>query len=333
VRGILLALVVAAASLAAAPAASAQLLEPYDGSNPFDCTLQTVGFGVDFPDPGADPFCVEFDKTRQNITELGIVDFLVQEPARVAAAGLKCFYYQHDHWTSSIVQDNAATELYNWDGSYFFDKARGTGGVYIENFTLNNQTFDPRLIPGFPEEWKPYFGPGRGGVQAAASGVEFQPDCVQLAKRKSVYAKRAGGGGVAAGAVGCLTGHGSIARGVPGARLGSQRSRVLGMLGPPTRRSRGRLRWCTVGDGELVAAFGRSRLRLVLSTSPAYDLGGVASGDSAEDARRSLKGERTLRRGRRTALLGVRRRGRTLLVRLRTGRVHWVAARARRARA
>jgi hypothetical protein len=59
----------------------------------------------------------------------------------------------------------------------------------------------------------------------------------------------------------------------------------------------------------------------------------VASGDSAADARRSLKGERTLRRGRRTALLGVRKRGRTLLVRLRIGRVHWVAARARRARA
>ena len=38
------------------------------------------------PHPEADPFCVEFDKRRQNVTELGVVDFLSKEPARVAAA-------------------------------------------------------------------------------------------------------------------------------------------------------------------------------------------------------------------------------------------------------
>ena len=44
---------------------------PWDGSNPFNCTIQNVGTGTDFPDPGADPFCVEFDKTQQNVTDLG----------------------------------------------------------------------------------------------------------------------------------------------------------------------------------------------------------------------------------------------------------------------
>jgi hypothetical protein len=303
--------------------------EGYDGSNPFDCTLQFVGFGTDFPDPDADPFCVEFDKRRQNFTELGIVDFLSQEPARVAAASPKCFYYQHDHWTSRVVQENESTELYNWDGSYFFDKARGTGGVYIENFTFNNQTQDPRVIPGFPEEYKPYFGPGRGGVQAADSGVVADPGCAEKARQQSPYAKRPRGP-AAGGSVGCLTGSGSIGRGVPGARLGSSRARVLGRLGEPTRARRGVFRWCTAGDGHLVAAFARRararRLRLVLSTAPAYDLARIAAGDSAARARRRLRRERVLRRGRRGMLLAVRGGRSTRLVRLRARRVRWVGS-------
>src|SRR5690348_2990152 len=63
---------------------------PWDGSNPFDCTIQDAGQGTTVPDPGADPYCVRFDKTNQNITELGLVDFLSKEPARVAAAVPKC---------------------------------------------------------------------------------------------------------------------------------------------------------------------------------------------------------------------------------------------------
>jgi hypothetical protein len=326
-RGILAA--VAALMLAAAPA-EAQVLKGYDGSNPFNCTLQSVGFGTDFPDPGADPFCVEYDKTHQNISELGIVDFLSQEPARVAAAGPKCFYYQHDHWTSRVVQDNEATELYNWDGSYFFDKARGTGGAYVENFTFNNQTSDPRLIPGFPEEYKPFFGPGRGGGQFVPSGVDAEPRCAMLARERGVYAPEPGSPS-SGGSVGCLTGHGSIRRGVPGARLGSTRARVLGALGQPTEIRRRLMRWCTAGDGKLVARFGRGRLRRVLSTSPAFDLIGVASGDTAAHARRTLRRERTVRRRGRVTLLAVRTRRATWLVRLRAGRVHYVASALKRA--
>ena len=66
--------------------------------------LQNVGTGTEVPTPEADPFCVEFDKTHQNITEFGLVEFLALEPARVAAAAPKCFYFQHDHWTGSIVE-------------------------------------------------------------------------------------------------------------------------------------------------------------------------------------------------------------------------------------
>lgn len=150
-------------ALVLAAAASATPIAPYDGSNPFRCKTQKVGTGVDFQDPDADPFCVEFDKRQQNVTELGIVDFLLNEPARVAAAVPKCFYHQTDHWTGSIEQGQDPT-LWHWDGRYFFDKARGMGGVRIDNLVLAGLPADPRLMPGFPPSYSPYFGPGGGGA-------------------------------------------------------------------------------------------------------------------------------------------------------------------------
>ena len=91
-RGRLLATALAARRTARLPrAGSAQApgpapTRPTTGDNPFNCELQQVGTGTDFPDPEADPFCVEFDKTQQNVTDFGLVDFLAKEPARVAAA-------------------------------------------------------------------------------------------------------------------------------------------------------------------------------------------------------------------------------------------------------
>jgi hypothetical protein len=157
-----------------ASTAVAAPIAPYDGSNPFRCKVQNVGTGTDFPDPGADPFCVEFDKTNQNVTDFGIVDFLLNEPARVAAAVPKCFYHQTDHWTGSIVQGGAPV-LWHWDGSYFFDKARGMGGVHVENFTVAGLPADPRALPGFPPEYAAYFAPGGGG--AYTDTVASEPDC------------------------------------------------------------------------------------------------------------------------------------------------------------
>jgi hypothetical protein len=116
---------------------------PWDGSNPFRCTIQDVGTGTDFPDPGADPFCVEFDKTQQNLTELGLLDFLAREPARVAAASTKCFYYQVDHWTGSIVQGQPP-QLWHWDGRYFFDKARAVAGIHLSR--LSTPLFGPVTV-------------------------------------------------------------------------------------------------------------------------------------------------------------------------------------------
>jgi hypothetical protein len=174
-------------TMAAATGARAAEFQGYGGENPFRCDLQQVGTGVDFPQPDADPFCVEYDKTHQSVAELGVVDFLANEPARVAAASDKCFYFQADHWRGSVEQGYEQSETYNWDGRYFFDKARGVFGVYAENFTFGNASFDPTAMPGFPDEWKPYFGYARGGIQWVDS-MPVDQRCVEKAETGDVYA-------------------------------------------------------------------------------------------------------------------------------------------------
>jgi hypothetical protein len=183
---------VAGLLLLAAPAAAEQPtgpFAPWDGTNPFNCTIQDVGTGTDFPDPDADPFCVEFDKTQQNVTDLGIIDFLSKEPARTAAASPKCFYFQTDHWTGSIVQGEAP-ELWHWDGQYFFDKAIGAGGVNIQNFRMFGQpaSFPPGSLP---PEFEPYFDQGGGGAYVV-TGIPADPNCAAKVdtqeERDQIYA-------------------------------------------------------------------------------------------------------------------------------------------------
>jgi len=168
---------IAGLALCAVPASAEQPtgpFAPWDGTNPFNCTIQDVGTGTDFPNPDADPFCVEFDKTQQNVTDLGIFDFLSKEPARTAAASPKCFYFQTDHWTGSIVQGEAP-ELWHWDGQYFFDKAIGAGGVNIQNFRMFGQpaAFPPGSVP---EQFQPYMDQGGGGAYVVTN-IPADPTC------------------------------------------------------------------------------------------------------------------------------------------------------------
>ncbi len=177
------AVVIAALALLALPGAAAAQspyppgpFAPWDGSVPFNCAIQDVGTGVGFPDPDADPFCVEFDKTQQNITDLGILDFLLNEPARVAAAVPKCFYYQSDHWTGSIVQGETP-ELWHWDGQYFFDKARAVGGVNLQNFRVLGMPASLGSYVPLPPEYAPYFDQAGGGTYLIAD-IPADPTCV-----------------------------------------------------------------------------------------------------------------------------------------------------------
>jgi hypothetical protein len=302
----------------------------WDGRNPFACTLQNVGTGTDFPQPDADPFCVEFDKTHQNVSQGGVVDFLSQEPARVAAASPKCFYFQRDHWRGSLVQDNAATETYAWDGSYFFDKARGLGGAYVENFRLAGQSSDPTALPGFPADYKPYFGNGRGGAQRTGS-VQADPRCV---------GKPSGaGGGSAGGGHGgdrCRVPGGYVGQGIGGVNLGMRRSAARDALGLPTRESARYVIWCFSGGGRLVAGFRstspRSRAAFALTDAAPFDTHGIRRGTSRRTARRKLHREHTLLVKGRTRVLMVVERRRRLLVGLGGRKVTFLAVAPRKIR-
>ena len=218
----------------------------WDGVNPFRCTLQQAGLEAEVPDPEADPYCVEFDKRRQNVTELGVADFLAKEPARVAAASPKCFYFQSDHWRGSVVQDDGSTETYEWDGHYFFDKATGDGGVWVTNFTFNGNTFDPSTIPGIPPETAAQLGPGTGGF-ITHNQVESDPACVEKAKAGGIYAD------AAARPKGCVATAGPLRRRRLGpVRLGMREARVRARLGAPRAIRRGFLRYCADGGGKLL---------------------------------------------------------------------------------
>jgi hypothetical protein len=239
-RGALIAAIASSLSLlAAAPAGALSPPTGWNGANPFNCELQYAGFGTAFPHPDADPFCVDFDKRRQNVTDLGVVDFLSQEPARVAAAVPKCFYFQSDHWRGSVVQGDPSTKTYEWDGHYFFDKATGDGGVWVTNFNVNGQTYDPSAIPGIPADYARYFGPGTGGT-ITHNSIPSDPRCVELARTnpRAVY-------GAGKPVPSCSSPNGSAStRRLGIVTVGDTERRVRDLLGAPSEVRRGFLRYC-----------------------------------------------------------------------------------------
>jgi hypothetical protein len=331
------ALIVLAAFVAAAQAVqAADPVEPWDGVNPFQCELQQAGFDGKGPQPEADPYCIEFDKRRQNVSELGVVEFLAKEPERTAAASPKCFYFQSDHWRGSFVQDDASTKTYEWDGHYFFDKARGEGGVWVSNFNIGGQTGDPRTVPGFPEEWKPYFGQGTGGFRGKT--VDADPRCAERAQREGgrMYANA----GRARSS--CMVPGGRVRRRTLGpARLGDSESELRRALGPPRRVKRGFLRWCVEGGGRFLAGQrsdrsgdlgegSSERAVLLISSSRAFKVRGVGPGARAGALKRRLPRAIGLVKEGRTNVLAAHRGSRVILG-VRGGTVRYIGVRNRRA--
>lgn len=328
-------LTLALAALLLAPAlasaqSSPQPIGPWDGQNPFNCVLQDAGTGTDFPDPDADPFCVEYDKTSQNVTDFGLVDFLSKEPARVAAATPKCFYFQHDHWTGSIVQ-GSDPELWNWDGSYFFDRAKGIGGVHVTNFRVGGQPFDG--TPYAPPEYHPYMEPtGGGGVILL---MESGPDPVCAARvdtpeeREEVYRdeprfKR------------CISPGGQIrGRRIGKVRLGMSRDRVVSRIGAPRQRKRFVHRWCVVGGSSLRVAFRKREsasrrgaprgVALVRTTNPGHSVRRIGPGSRRGRAVRKLGLRSPFKLRGNEVFTAERKRRYRLLVAIRGKRVRWLA--------
>lgn len=333
--------VVALAALAAlGPGGlTAQAAEPptgWDGTNPFQCELQYAGFEPTGPNPAADPYCVEFDKRRQNVSQLGVVEFMSKEPARVAAASDKCFYFQSDHWRGSVVQADGTTKTYEWDGHYFFDKARAEGGVWVTNFNFNGHTSDPRTIPGMPPEYARYFGPGTGGF-ITRNQVQGDPRCAQRAAAEAPRIYRA-----PPRAVGCFKPSGSVgARRLGPVALGETEAVVRERLGPPVRVHRGFLRYCQEGGGKFLVGvagdrsgdFGAGsdeRVLMLLATNSAYRARRVAYGSRASAVRRSFRRAVRLFRQGRTHVYATARRSGTLIG-VRRGRVRFLAVYDRRA--
>jgi hypothetical protein len=185
----LAALIALAATLVVAASAGAEPgAAPWTGKKAFKCKVQDVGTGTDFPRPKADPFCVRFDKTNQNVTDFGLAEFLSKEPARTAAASPKCFYFQEDHWRGSIVQ-GSEPELWHWRGRYFFDKALGIGGVAVHRFRVGGVPMDPS--PYAPDFLKPYMYPRGGGGAIFQLEGPADPQCAKKVdtstKRRHVY--------------------------------------------------------------------------------------------------------------------------------------------------
>jgi hypothetical protein len=365
-RGAILAGVVAAFAATLCTPAFGASLQPWDGANPFVCTLQFAGQGTTFEHPKADPFCVDYDKTHQDVTELGLVTFLSKEPARVAAASNKCWYYQRDHWTGQIVAGDGSTQTYHFDGAYFFDKRWGNGGVHVENFTIGNQTADASQLPGFPASWKPYFGPGRGGVafigkmrtdprcQAKPGPGHYSPyvDPGQFSGAPGSGAPH--GGGTGHGGSGSTGGKGTPGHGAPGtngkarsaacrklsgranngigrARLGMTRRTILRKLGKPTRRAHGFYHYCLRGRGELAVHFGKhGRADLAITNGRSFRAGRVRVGSSLARVRSSLHREQVLGHRKRNWLIAVSHRHWRLLVGLAKNRVVHLAAVSRR---
>jgi hypothetical protein len=281
---------------------------PWDGTNPFKCTIQDAGTGTKVPDPGADPYCVHFDKTQQNITQLGLVTFLLDEPERVIAAAPKCFYFQEDHWRGSLIQSDGRTVLYEFVGHYFINQATGDGGAWVTGFSIAGQTFDPTSLPGFPPGYGQYFGPGTGGVMTH-NAVPVNPQCAaKLAHDPgAIYAASP------ATPPRCAPGTGQVdARGLGPLALGAGEQVVRAELGNPASVDRGFLRYCVQGGGALLVgqpgdrsgtlgAGGDAPSVVLETTGRGFTLlgrrGSVAHvGDSTRSLRRAFRAARTFGR-------------------------------------
>jgi len=316
----LLGVVLAGALGIATPAAAqSQPTAPYDGSNPFNCELQQAGLGDVGPDPGADPYCVEFDKTEQNLTDSGLVEFLALEPTRVGAAGPKCFYYQRDHWTGWVVQDEPP-ELWHWDGGYYFDKAKGMGGVHVANFRIAGEPQNPGAFA--PPQYAPYFDDSGGGGFEFTDQGEVDPACAAKAAEEDVYRNDPEFRD-------CIPPGGELeGRRVGRVRLGMAPARVRDRLGEPRSRKRRVDRWCVVGRASLRVAYRKGSPRgvaLVRTSSRGHAERGVAPGDRRSRANRKLGLKPAFRIGSTRVAEASERHGRRLFAGLRGKRVRWLA--------
>src|SRR3954449_6497075 len=123
-----------------------------------------------------DPLCVDYAKRDITVDNGGAVRFLAAEPARFAIAARACRYWQVDHWSVQI--DRGFTAVVRWDGSYWYDRGRGVGGVLMRNFRVAGQPTGAQqaaalvatVSPPIAEQIRRY----RKGSGASGGGMAFQ---------------------------------------------------------------------------------------------------------------------------------------------------------------
>src|SRR3954449_6503807 len=177
----LLVTAVAAAAAAAAGVAYAGPAPPAPYADPpfaAKCHFRHFGEGVAPPPSGYkdDPLCVDYAKRDITVDNGGAVRFLAAEPARFAIAARACRYWQVDHW--SVQVDRGFTAVVRWDGSYWYDRGRGVGGVRMRNFRVAGQPTGAQqaaalvatVSPPIAEQIRRY----RKGSGASGGGMAFQ---------------------------------------------------------------------------------------------------------------------------------------------------------------
>jgi hypothetical protein len=174
----------------ACPAEAASRATRWNGANPFRCTLQTAGPRPGGADPGADPYCLQFNPSHPHFIDQGIVDFLLKKPGRVAAASPKCFSFQSSRWRGAVSRWDPVA-IYAFAAHYFFDKATGDAGTWVTGFTVFGRTFNPRALPGFPPGYGRDFRLGTGGF-IRHHAVPTSPRCITRAarRREAIYRTR-----------------------------------------------------------------------------------------------------------------------------------------------
>ena len=296
----------------------------YDGSVPFECVLQQAGTEAEFPDPDADPFCVEYDKRHQNVTQLGVVEFLSLEPARVAAATPKCFYYQRDHWVGFVVQEDGRTETYSWDGSYYFDKAKGAAAPTSRTSRSTTRAATRRRCRASRRS-----GSRTSATDAAASTRPGSATSTLHASRRPRRA-RPTGASRSPNPSRAAAPRRRAASAARSAVCGSARVReaTIEANGEPKRRKAGFFRYCVIGGGKYMVGFGRERAQFLLTSNPGFDVDGVRRLTPKRQARRRLDGERELFRTSKTIVWAAEKDDHTLLVLIRDRSVAALASAA-----
>lgn len=211
----------------------------------------------------------------------------------------------------------AEPETYHFDGSYFYDKSTGSGGVHIANFRIGGQPAD--ASPFVPPSYKPYFGQGGGG-SLLQGNVPADPRCAERVdsarERTRVYYRRLPDGKI-------------FHKRVAPIRLRSLRQRLLERNGPPHRRAHHTDRFDVEGGGELAIAYRGNaldrRVAALLTTSPGHRRGRISPGAAARRARKALKAGFAFRVAGDRVLEAPRRRRSRLLLGVDAGKVAWIA--------